>query len=305
MRMCLLMCLAIFCTSLAADAQARDLFVDNVAGDDRLDGTQPRMAGALSGPVRTIGRALHLALPGDRIVIAATDEPYRESITLAGSRNSGDGYQPFVIEGNGATLDGSLPIPPEVWEIVSADVYRFPPERKAHAQLFLDGRPAREREVKRDAYGPPELEPLEWCLFRGQVYFRVEPERTIDDYELSHAVLQTGITLYKVQNVAVVDLVVQGFALDGVNAHEGVRDGLLLSLTCRGNGRSGIAVVNTSQVLIEDCLVGANRTAQLYTEGFSLAEVHDSDLLSERAPAVVQRGGHVVIEGTPYQSDGS
>ena len=36
--------------------------------------------------------------------------------------------------------------------------------------------------------------------------------------------MQVGVTLYEVRHVIVRDLVIQGFQLDGVNAHDGVRE---------------------------------------------------------------------------------
>ena len=57
-----------------------------------------------------------------------------------------------------------------------------------------------------------------------------------------------GITLYEVRNVVIRDLIVQGFQLDGINAHDGVFDALLKKVTCRGNARSGICVGGASRV---------------------------------------------------------
>ena len=85
-------------------------------------------AGRFGGPVQSLTRGLATAQPGDRIVMSNTGEPYRESVTLFGGRNSGQRSQPFVIEGNGATLDGSLPVPPKAWEHFAGDVFRFRPD---------------------------------------------------------------------------------------------------------------------------------------------------------------------------------
>ena len=52
--------------------------------------------------------------------------------------------------------------------------------------------------------------------------------------------MPVGITLYKVRDVAIGDLTVQGFQLDGINAFDGAFDIQLSGVTCRGNGRSGI-----------------------------------------------------------------
>jgi hypothetical protein len=115
------------------------------------------------------------------------------------------------------------------------------------------------------------------------------------DYELSYTALTVGITLYEVRHVVISDLVVQGFQLDGINAHDGVFDASLVGLTCRGNGRSGISIGGASRVNLTACLVGDNGAAQVRTEGFSHTEILHCNLLENTAPAVVREGGLVMM----------
>ena len=290
-------CLALAISQLAL---ARDIFVNNQAGDDRYAGDRPDNSAGADGPVRTITKALRLAGPGDRIVLAATDTPYRESVSLVGLKHSQSFLSPLVLAGNGAILDGSLPVPTVAWEHFSGDVYRFRPDRLAHQQLFLKGRPAVRRPATSWAGVVPHLEPLEWNLTGGYLYFRTEPGQVPDAYEPSYAALQTGITLYHVQGVEVVDLVVQGFQLDGINAFDAATDVRLIGVTARGNGRSGISVGGSSQVEIRDALIGDNGTAQLRTEGYSKTYVFDSQILDNTAPAEVVEGGQLRIDGQPF-----
>ena len=49
---------------LPACVEARDIFVNNVAGDDRRDGASAESRGKAGGPVRTISCALKLAEKG-------------------------------------------------------------------------------------------------------------------------------------------------------------------------------------------------------------------------------------------------
>ena len=286
---------ALLALSLAANAHARDIFVDNVAGDDRYRGFRPITIGT-DGAVRTIARALQLAMPRDRIVLANTGQPYRESISLVGGDHSGVPHEWFLLDGNGATLDGTAPVPPSAWEYAGVkDVFRFQPPRMAHQQLYLDGRPLVRVAATPADEALPSLAPLEWCLWRGHVYFRIEAGKWIDDYPLWHTLLPVGITLYHVRNAAVTNLVVQGFQLDGINAHD--VDGCTLhTITSRGNGRSGIAVTASSRVTIDQCLLGDNGEAQLLAEGHSRTAVQQSELLENTAPAIVRRGGVVTVE---------
>jgi len=252
--------------------------------------------------VRTITKALRLALPGDRVVIENTGEPYRETLSLVGDHNSGEPGAPFIIEGNGAVLEGSAPVPSDAWEFHHGDVFRFRPERLSHQQLFLAGRPAVRKPIASLDWRLPELEPLEWCLTGGYIYFRIREERLPADFEPSYASLQTGITLYHVHDVVISDLVVQGFQLDGVNAHDGVRGAQLSRLVARGNGRSGISVGGSSKVQIADCLIGDNGAAQLRTEGYSQTRVADTDLVDNTAPATAIQGGRLWIDGEAQSS---
>ena len=300
LRKAIFFCLSVICFAappVAAPVAARDLFVSNASGDNRFNGLSLQSTPDGSGPVRTIGRALALARAGDRIVLEKTETPYRESISLVGSRHSGYPDQPFTILGNGATLDGSLPVPPEAWEHYRGAVFRFLPPRKGRAQLFLDGRPAARVIPDLHADAPPALEPAQWCFLDGYIYFCVEKTKLPDDYALTYADLPVGITLYHVERVAILDLTVQGFQLDGISVHNSARDIYLAGLTCRGNARAGISVGGASSVDVDACLVGTNGEAQVLTLPYSLTRIHNSNLLGDTAPAWVDRGGEVWING--------
>jgi len=195
------------------------------------------------------------------------------------------------------TLEGAQRVPHAAWEHVEGDVFRFAPERLGYQQLFLRGRPAPQRHLVSADWTLPKLEPLEWCLTRGNIYFRVASGRTPQSYQPSYASLQTGVTLYKVHDVVVRNLIVQGFQLDGVNAHDGAFRVRLEDITTRGNGRSGISVGGASRVGVDGCLSGDNGQAQLRTEGFSETIVDDTHLLDNTAPPTMVAGGILWIDG--------
>ncbi len=279
----------------ASGVSARDIHVDNQIGDDRYDGGSAELVGTSSGPFRTIDRALRAAEKADRVHIANTGKPYRECITLQGGRNSGLPGAPFEVIGNGAVLDGTATVPAAAWSHHQGNVFRFQPPRKSFQQLYLDGKPANRRTITHTEQ-LAELQPTEWCLFDRYIYFCVDANRLPQSYALAYASLPVGITLYEVRMVAIRDLVIQGFQLDGVNAHDGVFGGTLSGLNCRGNGRSGISIGGASRVTIESCLVGNNGTAQVRTEGYSRTHLVGCDLLDNTAPRIVRDGGGTVTE---------
>ena len=279
-----------------AAAPGATVYVDNIAGDDLLDG-RAAVSDAGSGPVRTIRKALRVVEAGDRIVLANTGEPYREMIGLFDRRHCGTATSPFVIDGQGAVLEGAEAVPPDAWENFRGAVFRFRPPRSSFQRLFLEGKPAVERKLDPLARRLPELAPLEWYRHDAHVYFRVEEDKLPEAYALTYSARQTGITLYHVHDVLITNLVVQGFRLDGVNVNDGVRDCELIDVTSRGNGRSGVTVAGSSKVGLAHCTIGDNGAAQLRVEGQSSTVVEASELIANTAPAVVRRGGKLVIDG--------
>ncbi len=282
-------------------ASARDIHVNNMAGNDRYLGMQEQPQSDGNGPVKSIAKALRIAISGDRIVIANTGQPYRESLTLFGSDHSGTVSRPFTILGNGATLEGADEIDIDRWQHVRDDVFRFQPRHLTYLQLFLNAKPAVRILCSHPCTTPPELQPLEWCLHRGHLYFRSEPLKRPEDYALTVATRQVGITLFHVEHVALLNLTIQGFQLDAVNAHNSARDVVLQQVTCRGNGRAGVAVGGASLVSIDSSIIGNNGEAQLLTRPYSKTFVRQSDLLSNTAPAWLDRGGTVILDGNEVE----
>ncbi|MCE9551945.1 MAG: right-handed parallel beta-helix repeat-containing protein, partial [Planctomycetes bacterium] len=244
-----------------------------------------------SGPVRTIARALALAKAGDRIVLAKTEEPYREAVGLGGPRNSGDFRDPLTIVGNGATLDGTQPVPLEAWEHFQEDVFRFRPREQGFQMLYRDGRPLAQVHVPREIVKLPALKVMQWCLLGGHVYIRLEKLKHPLDYKLSHTALQTGITLYGVTRVVISDLIVQGFRYDGISAADRAAEVRLSGVTLRGNGRSGLSVSGASQVRLEASLVGDNGQVQIRVEGPGQLRIEQSEVLDNTAPQLDRING--------------
>jgi parallel beta-helix repeat protein len=284
----------------ALPAVASDLFVNNATGDDHNDALAAVSQGGRSGPARSLTKALYVAERGDRIVIAKTNQPYRENVTLAGGRHYG-----LVIEGNGATLDGSMPVPTDQWHSEGDGVFRFDPRYKHFNLLFIGENPTQRIAADPLALRRPELKPLESCLHRGSLYFRVEDTKSPRMYPLYYTAQPVGITIYNVQDVVVKDLVIQGYRLDGVNAHDDAQRCVLTGLTCRNNARSGISVGGSSRVDISACQASGNGVTQLRTEGHCVVQVQETKLASDTVPAYRAEGGRLSIDGQKVQNTGS
>lgn len=280
---------------LAGDALAADLFVDNLAGDDRNNGQGAATISHGNGPVRTIGKALRLARAGDRILINPNDgQPYRECVTLQGGAHSGFGDIVLEIVGNGAVLDGSLSLAEATWEVVGEDLYATRPPKMSFQQLFLGGQPAVRVQGTGDAI--PELQPRQWSLFKGRIVFRTDAGRIPSSYNPSCCGHPMAITLYEVHDLVIRDLTVRGYQLDGVNAHDNVTRCDLVGISASENGRSGFSIGGASRVRLDGCNASGNGAAQVRTEGYSQTQLIGGRFDETTAPALVQEGGKVTKE---------
>jgi len=295
--------LALFAGQLAS---AATIYVDNVGGDDLLDGVQPARTGG-SGPVRSLRKALKICHAGDRILLANSGQPYRETISLSAAEHCGTALSPFILDGQGAVLDGTEAVPGDAWENQRGPVFRFRPPHSTYQQLFLDGKPAVERKLLPGQTRLPELEPLQWYRRGADLYFCVEADKLPRSYNLACSQRQTGITLYHVHDVLISNLVVQGFRLDGININDGVRNCEVVDVTSRGNGRSGVTVSGSSKARIEGCLIGDNGEEQILLEGVSTTIVDKCQLIANTGPAITNRGAKLITEdsGTGVRGSGA
>ena len=56
-------------------------------------------------------------------------------------------------------------------------------------------------------------------------------------------------------------------------------------------------------MIVQDCILGDNGSAQLRTEGYSHTKVEKSELISNTAPAVAQHCGELTIDGKPADAE--
>lgn len=288
-------------------AFSRDIFVDNVRGNDEFTGWEVRIGVSKTGPVKTIARALKLAQAGDCIILANNEgEPYRESVTFLGKNHSAANARFFTLEGNGATLDGSEAFDPALWKFYRDGIFRFQPRLMAHQNLFLDGKPLERVELPKVEIPVVALDEMQWCLHEGYLYFKPERDRMPGDYALRTAGLECGITLMHVQSVEIRDLVVQGFQQDGIAAASAARHVNLKNVTLRGNARAGLSVGGASRVWLIESVAGNNNFAQILLEKYSSVHLTDSDLIANTAPAWVDRGegtAELVIDGKSISAE--
>jgi hypothetical protein len=259
-------------------ANAATLYVDNLRGDDAFDGTTAVPQGVRLGPVRSIQRAMERARKGDAILIVNNGIPYYESLSLIGSRHSGNPSAPFVIDGNGCIISGARAVPAGAWQSLPEFLWKLSPWKKGHAQLLLGQAVVPEHPCPRNAKSLPKIPAGSWSVWKGAIYYQSVPREDPRDKPFAFAYEDVGISLYRVRHVRIRNLTLRHFRLDGVNGPDLNRDVTLNGVSTLANGRAGVAIGGTSELLIRDCDVAGNRRYSVLIRGLAGVEVEDSRL---------------------------
>ncbi|OHB57593.1 MAG: hypothetical protein A2Y07_06975 [Planctomycetes bacterium GWF2_50_10] len=98
---------------------AKDLFVDPVEGSNLYNGLSARPNGS-GGPFKSPNHAIAIAGPGDTVHLAKA--VYSDELDL--TNKSGEPNHPLIIDGHGATIDGSRPINISDWQQVAPGLYQ-------------------------------------------------------------------------------------------------------------------------------------------------------------------------------------
>jgi hypothetical protein len=261
-------------------AMAKVIYVNNRTGDDVYDGSNPEVGAFRTGPVRTLARAQVLVGPGDVIEIANTGDTYFDSLHLVGTNASGVAGHPTVVNGNGAVIDGSEPVAPDDWKPLGNGLWRLDPREKGWFQLVRETEVVAEAEHAPSA-GQPSPAPGTWSAWHGSVYYRALPSELppIEPYRLARR--EAGIFLYGVHDVVVRDLTVRYFRLDGVNAHDQAYRVVLQNIISEKNGRSGVFVGGSSEIVLSGGATIDNRAASLLIKEQAKADVREMKLDAE------------------------
>ena len=276
----------LFLLSIAATpAVAKELFVDVLVGSDQFDGVARIPSDSGSGPVRTLHRAMGLAGFGDSIYVIRPGSVFHESLSMSGSRYSGTPLQPFTLFGNGAIISGLRAVPPQGWRPAGTDLWKLTLSRKGFNRLLRDGKPLPEILPAADANPLDALKAGEWVAWRGSLYFRADTDAP-STQNFSFAADQTGLSLYRVEHVRIVDVTFRDFRFDGVNAQNMAEGIQLENVQCIENGRAGIAISGTSNVRVTGGHVGENGRFQIRAAYPGRVELHDVKMDGE--PTVVR-----------------
>ncbi|MAS93779.1 MAG: hypothetical protein CMO55_11360 [Verrucomicrobiales bacterium] len=187
---------------LVGNSFARDLHVDPESGDDSNDG--------VALPVRSISRGIALAGPDDTVHLKPT--VYYDYAGFY--RKQGEAGRPVILDGHGATLEGSDTIDPDDWKEVEPGLYRstvLPPHWNEAVLarwffLFADTMQRMDRVLKGKSAPlkqPYELGAGEWTFVRnegaaeddwsGTFYLKIADGKTLAESEIRWPVRSAGV----------------------------------------------------------------------------------------------------------------
>jgi hypothetical protein len=203
-----------------------NIHVDPIKGDDTRDG--------VTGPVRTIARAIRLAQPGDTVHL--TPATYFESVDLSGKH--GEPGRPITVDGHGAILDGSEPVKLAEWEALGNGLYRkvklMPrmedamlsrwfflwDDRMNHMGLCSKG-------PSQPLKKPAELLPSEWTYVKEEsaFYVKLPADKGLDSVRIRYPLRSNGVTYSREGSHLVVrNITATHVHNDGFNIHGAQRE---------------------------------------------------------------------------------
>lgn len=239
------LCLLGLMLSAASPGLGATYYVNNRSGSDAHDGRSPAQAFA------TIARAIQSARTSDTISLANTGTAYREPIPL--TRLGGTPAQPLVIEGNGATISGLRPLPPERWT-KAGDVYEIAgPKPYGFPYLVIDGQRIP------PASAPDKLPPGGWTWTadgkekgHGILRFRPAEGRTLADYRLEATLEVAGLRVASASYIVVRNLISECHANDGFNIHGDCRGIYCENIEARLNGDDGFSIHEAIEAVVRN-----------------------------------------------------
>lgn len=222
-----------------AGALGRDIYVNPETGDERSSGLAAEKKGA-DGPVKSIHRAVRMALPGDTVHLARLAEPYREVAVFHNAH--GEPGRPITFDAHGATITGAEPLNPDDCRAVAPGLYRTdrlipaklvtPEDAVSRRWFFLYA--GRINRMGRTLKGtnapykkPADLAVGEWTYQRDEnaFYLKIDPQKKLVDYHIGYPARGAGVQVSgDCSHLVIRNLVAMHVYNDGFNIHGKTRD---------------------------------------------------------------------------------
>jgi Right handed beta helix region len=241
--------------------------INNRTGNDAANGVTPETAFA------SIAKAIRKAGVSDTLVLANTGKAYREPIIL--HRLGGTPAKPFIIEGNGAVIDGFRTIAPKQWQARKGGIYFYPyadteindlfagRKRRMTPHIFHADTPLKQLRKA----GPLPQEATLWN--EKGVLWRLPPGRSPADYgPLRLTALENGVEICDSSYIVIRNLTVTGCHNDGFNVHGNSQGIFCENIVAHHNGDDGFSIHEDATAVV--------RNAHLHHNAFGVQDVHAS-----------------------------
>lgn len=217
----------------------------------------------VTAPVKSIARAVALAQPGDTVLLAPVT--YYESVNLGSKAGLPD--QPIIIDGQGATIEGSAPVKAADWESLGGGLFRKVNLVSTAGGSYVgrwfflwDGRM---NHMGRTSKGPSQplkkvadLQAGEWTyvLEENAHYLKIPEGQTLDAANIRYPALANGVSLSrKGAHLIIRNITATHVYNDGFNIH---------------GDQVGIVFENITAIECGDDGFSAHETAECRVDGF-------------------------------------
>jgi hypothetical protein len=236
-------------------------FVNNETGKDTNDGRSKDRAFA------TIARTVKECKTSDKIVLANTGVAYREQLRL--TNLGGTPAKPFVVEGNGAVLNGFKEIQSKEWESVGNDVYFKALVRRRYKKTYLKLSNGKRvyRLVK--VSKAEELKPGEWFATDKGIYFKCNKGEPIDARQITGICYIQGLIIITNSSYIICrNLIIEYSLDDGIDGRGDCRGLFFENIESRYNSCQPISFHDRCEAVI--------RNAYFHHNGTGIVDVNHS-----------------------------
>ena len=221
---------------LFSPLSAEEYYADSVNGNDSHDGLAPERA------FRTIDKASRMLQAGDTLHLKAGCV-FKEALLF---HASGSVARPIRVKGNGAVLSGLERIPDESWSDQGEGLWLSSNKMfwgACRPRVLLPDRTMVSVEISDPAFKDPKRLKAGQAAWNGSgIWFKCDPSRRPQDYNLSGYYRVSGIEVLNKHNWIVENLAVEHFTNDGINVHGLCRGLYFFDIVARQNGDDGFSI---------------------------------------------------------------
>ena len=241
---------------------ANQIYVDNVKGNDRNNGSQ-------SMPFKTLRKAASKLSPGMTLFIVPNSKPYNASLVL--SKLPVETGKVITVDGQNAVLNG-LKDTRKMWKPAGKDLYKR--EAYKHIQvkrhfMVINGKLQRMgiyAKLRRPKLkSPDKITPGEWTYVKSEncLYLKLPAGKTINDISLLEPSDRSysGVMIIKTSNIVVKNLTVEYFKNDGFNIHGSCQNISFENVTAKYCGDDGISAHEDSTIKVKNFASIGNASA--------------------------------------------